>query len=201
MSDRPGAIIEAEFGHVPNGLIGTLDRLEEDLPPTLYRKLFDQFRERSERAKALQQISGTLRRATVRIALYAHRVAVHPTAIIALEGEARTVSTATFAIMITQIQAVCSTATDEVLRESLISSAAPLDHWLKKWAQKVDRPPVDSPIPVHDPMFESLTGSGCEKWGRQMRVCLGSRAGLTALDYARMLLPEPRKKLPVNFGD
>ncbi len=89
MTDRPSALIEAEFGHVPEGLLGVLKRLEEDLPPNLYRKFFDQFREGSERAKALQQVSGTLRRATVRIALYAHRVALHPRAIIALEVEAR----------------------------------------------------------------------------------------------------------------
>ncbi len=200
MSDKPGALIEAEFGHVPESLIGTLNRLEEDLPPTLYRKLFDQFREKSERAKALQQVSGTLRRATIRIALYVHPVGVHPTAIIALEGEARTVSTATFAIMIKQIQAVCSTATDEVLRESLISSACPVEHWLAGWLRKkVDTPPFDHCIRSDDPVFERLTGPTCQTWGQKLRNCLGSRAGLTAMGLTAYAVSRTEPTIALEF--
>ncbi len=182
MSDKPSALIEAEFGHVPDGLIGTLNRLEEDLPPTLYRKLFDQFREGSERAKALQQISGTLRRATIRIALHVHPVGVHPTAIIALEGEARTVSVGSFNCAIALIKTVCLSASDAVLRQSMLGFSGPVDHWLKSWIRRPEKLNFVHPIPKTDKVFQAcVSGAECADWGRKLRNCMGARASLTAL--------------------
>ncbi len=182
MTDRPRALIEREFGHVPEGLLGVLKRLEEDLPPTLYRKLFDHFRERSERAKALQQVSGTLRRATIRIAMHVHPVALHPSAIIALEGEARTVSVGSFNCAIALIKTICLSASDDVLRQSMLGFSGPVDHWLKSWLRRPDRLQFVHPIPTTDTVFQAcVSGAECADWGRKLRNCMGSRASLTAL--------------------
>ncbi len=74
MVEGPRELLKMEFGLVPLGILGTLARLEEDLPASLYSKLLIQFQEQTDRAKAIQQVSGPLTARMIHAALHVHRV-------------------------------------------------------------------------------------------------------------------------------
>ncbi len=76
------------------------------------------------------------------------------------------------------IRLVCSTATDEALRQSLEDRAANFrsHDFAQAWLEKADRPPVVCAALDEHPDFEAITPAKAASIGKQHMNCLGSRA-------------------------
>jgi hypothetical protein len=76
------------------------------------------------------------------------------------------------------IRLVCSTATDEALRQSLEDRAVNFrgHDFAQAWLVKADRPPVVCPALDAHPDFERVTGANAAQMGKDHQNCLGSQS-------------------------
>ena len=79
---------------------------------------------------------------------------------------------------LTAIRLVCSTATDEALRQSLEDRALDFSgsSFAQSWLEKADNLPVIAPELDQDPTFERVTGANANQMAKEHLNCLGSRA-------------------------
>ncbi|WP_232631738.1 hypothetical protein [Methylobacterium sp. Leaf118] len=143
---RPRDLIRALFGTVPDGLVGTMQRLGHDPAgdPTTYMELqrlyFSRASDDKRRVKTLGQMTGELVGAQIEVVSMLDPVLLHPSFVASIR-EAKQVAELNAAL--SYIRARCSTATDEAVRASL-SRLKPGEHrsiLFRWWAHRFDRLP------------------------------------------------------------
>lgn len=180
MAMTPRQIASATLGEIPDGLSGCLARLGS-LP---LRNAGDYLRlveiltstdpEMKLRARTLLQLD------RLDADLISASLELDPIALI--PGILRRVKDGLEARRLNQrlaaIRLVCSTATDEALRQSLEDRGPNFrgHDFAHSWLEKADRPPVVCAALDDHPDFESITPQTCGKIGKEYLNCLGSKA-------------------------
>ncbi len=143
---RPRDLVRALFGSVPDGLVGTMQRLGHDPAggPETYRELqrlfFSDAAGDRRRVKMLGQMAGSLVGAQIEIVSLLDPVLLHP-AFVALIHETEQV--AELNASLAYVRARCSGATDVAIRSSL-ARLEPDDHrsaLFRWWSHHFDRLP------------------------------------------------------------
>jgi hypothetical protein len=175
----PRHIVSATLGEIPDGLAGCLARLGSQ--PTRhagdYLRLVEILTSTDPvmklRCKTLLQLD-RLDADLISAALELDPIALIPGILRRVKDglEARRLNQRLAAIRL-----VCSTATDEALRQSLEDRAADFraHDFAQAWLERADRPPVVCPALDH-PDFESVSPQTCRDIGKQYQNCLGSKA-------------------------
>lgn len=198
---RPRDLVRAVYDSVPDGLLGTMQRLGHDPvgAPETYRELrrlfFSDAPADERRVKVLGQMSGSLVGAQIEIVSMLDPVLLHP-AFVASVYETKQVAELNAAL--TYVRARCSRATDGAIRSSL-ARLKPGDHrstLYKWWTHRFDRLPrtLDT---RGDPTLVILgSAEALADAGRRYANCLKSKAGevyvgnYVYIDY-RPPAPEP----------
>lgn len=195
---RPRDLLKALLNEVPDGLLGTLARLGPDpISPARfrYRLLLRIFMSPALddrlRARVLRQISGTLTGDQIGIVSSLDPILLHPNFV-------RRVNSRETASALTQVLAhirvVCSTATDEAIRESVERIGdMTISAWSRRWMERFDRMPHDHPFDGA-PEFHVLdSGAAMEEAGHRYANCLRDRSVMVALGrnlYVEYLRPD-----------
>lgn len=188
----PRQIAEAALGEVPDGLGGCLAKL--GFQPMrnagdylrLVQLLASTDSEMKLRAKALLQVD-RLDSDLLAAALELDLIALHPSILRRVRDglEARRVNA-----RIRAIKLVCSDATDESLRQSMLDRAANFrsHDFAVHWLERADQPPPVCPALDQHPEFERVTPANAPGFGREFGNCLGSKAqNLVAGDWGAWL--------------
>jgi hypothetical protein len=197
---RPRDILQSLLGVVPDGFLGTLTRLGPDpISPTRMRyhtllRIFSSPEPDDKlRARVLRQIGGTLTGDHIGIVTSLDPIFLYPAFVVRLCSR-ETASALTH--VLGHIRRVCSTATDEAIRESVERIGdTTISEWARKWMNRFDRLPHDHPF--HGaPDFKVLdNGAAMEGAGREHRYanCLRDRTAMVALGrnlYVEYLHPD-----------
>ena len=180
MAMSPRQIVSATLGEIPDGLAGCLARLGSQP----MRHAGDYLRlvgllgatdpETKLRAKTLLQLD-RLDADLISAALELDPIALIPSILRRVKDglESRRLNQRLAAIRL-----VCSTATDEALRQSLADRAANFrsHDFAQAWLERADRPPVVCEALDAHPDFERITPATAAKVGKEHMNCLGSRA-------------------------
>lgn len=179
MASSPKEIVSGTLGEIPDGLAGCLARLG-DQPMRhagdyvrLVGLLTANDTETKLRAKTLLRVN-RLDADLISAALELDPIALIPDILRRVKDglEARRLNQRLAAIRL-----VCSTATDEALRQSLEDRAANFrsHDFAQAWVQRADRPPVVCPALDH-PDFERVTGTNAVQVAQENHNCLGSQS-------------------------
>lgn len=180
MASSPKEIVSATLGEIPDGLAGCLARLG-DQPMRhagdyvrLVGLLTANDTETKLRAKTLLQVN-RLDADLLYAVLEIDPIALIPDIFRRLRCglEARRLNQ-----RLTAIRLVCSTATDEALRQSLEDRASNFSgsSFAQSWLDKADRPPVVCKALDDHPDFERVTGANAAQMGKDHQNCLGSQS-------------------------
>jgi hypothetical protein len=178
MASSSKEIVSATLGEIPDGLAGCLAKLgDQPMNAGDYVRLVGMLNatdaETKLRAKTLLQLD-RLDADLISAALELDPIALIPGILRRVKDglEARRLNQRLAAIRL-----VCSTATDEALRQSLEDRAADFraHDFAQAWLERADRPPVVCPALDH-PDFESVSPQTCRDIGKQYQNCLGSKA-------------------------
>ena len=180
MAMSPRQIVSATLGEIPDGLAGCLARLG-DQPMKhageyvrLVGLLTATDAETKLRAKILLQMD-RLDADLISAAVELDPIALIPSVLRRVKDglESRRLNQRLAAIRL-----VCSTATDEALRQSLEDRAANFraHDFAQAWLEKADRPPVVCEALDEHPDFERVTGANAAQMGKDHQNCLGSQS-------------------------
>lgn len=176
----PKGIVSATLGEIPDGLAGCLARLGDQ--PLKHAGQYVQIvgllggsdPETKLRAKTLLQLD-RLDADLISAALELDPIALIPGILRRVKDglEARRLNQRLAAIRL-----VCSTATDEALRQSLEDRAANFrgHDFAQAWLERCDQPPVICAELDANPQFKSVSPQTCREIGKQYQNCLGSKA-------------------------
>lgn len=173
-------IVQATLGEIPEGLAGCIGRLGSQSMRhagdylRLVKLLRATDREGKLRAKTLLQLD-RLDADLISAVEQVDAIALIPTILRRVRDglEARRLNQRLAAIRL-----VCSTATEEALRQSLEDRAANFrgHDFAQAWLERADRPPVLCPEVCSHPEFERVTPATAADVGRTHSNCLGARA-------------------------
>jgi hypothetical protein len=176
----PRQIVSATLGEIPDGLVGCLARLGDQPMRHAgdYVRLVGMLNatdaEAKLRAKTLLQVN-RLDSDLLSAVLEIDPIALIPDIFRRLRCglEARRLNQ-----RLTAIRLVCSTATDEALRQSLEDRALDFSgsSFAQSWLDKADRPPVVCEALDGHPDFERVTGANAAQMGKDHQNCLGSQS-------------------------
>jgi len=180
MAMTPKEIVSAALGEIPEGLAGSLSKIGSQP----LRHAGDYLRlvslltatdpETKLRAKTLLQVN-RLDADLISAVLELDPIALIPAILRRVKDgpEARRLNQRLAAIRL-----VCSTATDEALRQSLEDRAPNFrgHDFAQAWLDKADRPPVVCPALDEHPDFERVTPASGASMGKEHFNCLGSKA-------------------------
>lgn len=180
MAMTPRQIMEATLGEVPDGLAGSLAKLGSQP----MRHAGDYIRlvglltatdaEGRLRAKTLLQID-RLGSDLISAVLEIDAIALIPGVFrrVRDDVEARRLNQRLAAIRL-----VCSTASDEALRQSLEDRASDFSasRFAQAWLEKADRPPVFCAALDEHEDFQTVTPATAASFGKEYSNCLGSKA-------------------------
>lgn len=179
---RPRDLVRAVYGSVPEGLLGTMQRLGHDPvgAPETYRELqrlfFSDAAADRRRVKVLSQMSGSLVGAQIEIVSLLDPVLLHP-AFVANIYETQQVAELNAALA--YVRARCSRASDEAIRSSL-ARLKPGDHrstLYKWWTYRFDRLPRSLDT-RGDPTLVILgSAEALADAGRRYANCLKNKVG------------------------
>lgn len=180
MAMSPKGIVSATLGEIPDGLAGCLARLGDQ--PMRHAGQYVQIvgllrgsdPETKLRAKTLMQLD-RLDADLISAALELDPIALIPGILRRVKDglEARRLNQRLAAIRL-----VCSTATDEALRQSLEDRAANFrgHDFAQTWLERCDQPPLVCAELDKNPQFESVSSQTCREIGKKYQNCLGSKA-------------------------
>lgn len=180
MAMSPRQIVSATLGEIPDGLAGCIARLGSQPMRHAgdYLRIVSLLRgsdpETKLRAKTLLQVN-RLDSDLLSAVLEIDPIALIPDIFRRLRCglEARRLNQ-----RLTAIRLVCSTATDEALRQSLEDRAANFSgsSFAQSWLDKADRPPVICEALDAHQDFERVTGANAAEMGKAHQNCLGSQS-------------------------
>lgn len=171
-------IVVSLRGSLPDGFSGFLDKLAPEplSRPALYEDVFDLYQRGDPRALVLFMMEGPLTASVVRMVLSLDDVALHPEFIGALKTEQ---AAAALNAGLKLIRSVCSTVTDEDLRQALHMSGRPFEpvKFVEKFLLRRMDSPGPRPLAADDDVFELLDhGPSLLKAARRFRNCLQTKS-------------------------
>lgn len=181
---KPADIVTATLGECPDGLLGALKKIGPDplTTPGAYLRLHALFASDLPEHRARRRVIEQL------VSLNDDLLQVCECLDLALltPEVARNTRTAIEAHRLNELAAtirrVCSTATDEALRQSIEQSGRfHISNWARGWISRADRLPT-SPLPTDDdPDLLRVTPASAAEVGREFRNCLATKASRLAL--------------------
>lgn len=195
MAIKPMGILEAAYAEVPPGLPAILKKIGSCLLNTadaygrLYALLTSDEPEKQERRRVLEKLDARLDDELIQVVEVLHLGILSPKTVIA-------VRTATEAHKLNArlpvIRQVCSSATDESLRQSI--EDAPhfrASNWVRGWLARADRlPPLGIPLD-DDPGVVRIVPATARAMGREWQNCLAGHTNAMALSStAYFAIPE-----------
>lgn len=185
---RARCILRSLYGHVPDGLLGTMSRLGRDplSSPAHYRALHRLFASSDPadrtRVRALRQVPGLLLPGQIEAAEALPPVLVHARLLAKLKTakEASDLSRA-----FSYVRAHCTGATDAAVRQSIeaLPQAMSRGAWLKRWAERFDRLP-DAPTLADPTLIILHSGAALTDAGRRYANCLKTKIAEVLLGRA-----------------
>jgi hypothetical protein len=180
---RARDIMRAMLGEVPDGLLGTMDRLghEPMSDPAWYGTLIRLYRPKTPvdrcRTRVLGQIVGKLKGGQIEAVSVLDPVLLHPHVLARLANgtEAQKLN-----LTVAYVRSRCSTATDVALRQSIerIPADLSLKKWVARWADRFNTLPETAPDLTPEPTLKLIsTGAALADAGRRYRNCLSTKVG------------------------
>ena len=171
-------IVTSLRGSMPEGFSGFLSKLAPEplSRPALYNDVFDLYDCADPRALVLFLMEGPLTGSIVNMAVTLDKAALHPEFIVGLTTKQAQALNAGLRL----VRQVCSTITDEDLRQGLIKSAKPFEPTKfveKTLLRRMDFPPSPRPLAADDDVFDLLDhGPSLLRASRRFRNCLRAKS-------------------------
>jgi hypothetical protein len=174
--ERAGEILTHAFGHLPEGFMGALEKLDAGPLPSAsaYEKLRLIFTDPSEKARAqlLTHAKSINERKLAVVEALDARWRLHAV----LDRIDLTVAAREFNIAMAFVQSICSKATDEVIVQALARLPADrsLADFITRLMRRADRFP-NQPVAATQDLRPLMTGEDFARTGLRLRNCLRDR--------------------------